>query len=417
MRILIITGTVPYPPISGGLLRTYNLLRRIAREHEVWLATFAGTPDEVEGVSHIQKFCQGVETANSQHLGALARPIDFFRYLLTGKPPDLRLYYSEELICKVQHLVSKVDFHIVEIVDSYMAMYLEALPREMRGKTVLTFLDIVFGKYDRIYRLEPKLARKLRLWLHSRMMRWWEPRYAERFDRCVTMSEADRRLLLAANPRLQVDVVPNGVDAQMYQPLPYEDTAPALVFVGNMDYRPNIDAVVYFCQEVLPRVRRVVPNIEVWIVGINPRPEVKQLDGDGVHVTGRVDDVRPYYRRSTVCVVPLRAGGGTRLKIVEAMALGRPVVSTSIGCEGLDVVDGEHLFIADSPEEFAEKTVRLLTDEGLRKRITTKARRLVLNRYDWDVIAKGLMQIYAEMAESLDLQGESESIVSGWSTF
>jgi len=399
MRILIITCWIPYPPIAGFRLRVYNLLQRITREHEVWLATFVRTPEDLDSILHLQELCQGVESAPHPLLGALARPVDLFRYALTGKPVELRLCHSEELVRKIQRLVSKLDFDIVQIEDSHMALYLEALLPEIRRKTILTFHDVVFNKYNTIYRLEPKLTRKLRLWLYSRSMRRWEPRYAERFGRCLTVSESDRRLLLAANPRLQVDVVPNGVDTQMNQPLPYEDTTQALVFVGDMEYRPNIDAVVYFCQEVLPRIRRVIADVEMWIVGINPWPEVGRLDGDGVHVTGWVDDVRPYYGRSTVCVVPLRAGGGTRLKILEAMALGRPVVSTSIGCEGLDVIDGEHLLIADSPEQFAEKTVRLLTDEGLREHITTKARQLVMSRYDWDVIARRLMQVYAEMAE------------------
>jgi sugar transferase (PEP-CTERM/EpsH1 system associated) len=417
VRILIITDMAPYPPIAGTPLRVYNLLQRISREHEVWLATFVRTPDEARGISHIQEFCcQGVETASLQRLGAFARPASLLRHLLTGTPPDLRLYYSEELVDKVRHLVSKVDFDIVQIENSYMAMYLEVLPREIRSKTLLDFIDIVFSKYDRIYRLEPKTAKKLRLRLHSRMMRWWEPRYAERFGLCATVSEADRRLLLAANPCLQVEVVPNGVDVQFYQPLPYESTTPALVFVGNMAYRPNIDAVAYFCQEVLPRVRRVIADAEMWIVGIDPGPEVRQLHRDGVHVTGRVDDVRPYYRRSAACVVPLRAGGGTRLKILEAMALGRPVISTTIGCEGLDVVDGEHLFIADDPEVFADKTIRLLTDETLRQHLIDKARQMVVTHYDWDVIARRLMQVYSEMARRSDAQNKSGHVVQGCSS-
>lgn len=394
MRILIITATLPYPPFSGTPLRVYNLLQRISKEHEIWLATFVRNLDAAESVSHLQEFCRGVEAVKFQQLGALARPVDFFRYLLTNKPPDLRLYYSDELMSNIHDLVVKIDFDVVEFVDSYMAMYLQALPQEMRGKAILTFIDVVFNKYDRIYPLEPKRFRKLRLWLHSRMMRRWEPRYAERFDHCITVSEADRRLLLAVNPRLQIDVVPNGVDTHAYQPLPHDDAASALVFVGNMNYRPNVDGVLWFCREMLPYVRREVPEVEVWIVGVDPQPEVRELNGDGVHVTGQVEDVRYYYNRSTASFVPLRAGGGTRLKILEAMALGRPVVSTSIGCEGLDVVDGEHLLIADNSQRFAENAVRLLTDEGLRNSIATKARQLVVDHYDWDVIARKLVKVY-----------------------
>jgi glycosyltransferase involved in cell wall biosynthesis len=136
---------------------------------------------------------------------------------------------------------------------------------------------------------------------------------------------------------------------------------------------------------------------ELWIVGRDPRPEVLELNGNGVHVTGRVEDVVPYYRQSAVCVVPLRAGGGTRLKILEAMALGRPVVSTTIGCEGLDVVDGEHLLIADNPAQFAEKTVRLLTERQLYQHIATEGRKLVVTKYDWNIIADRIMQTYTEL--------------------
>jgi glycosyltransferase involved in cell wall biosynthesis len=174
------------------------------------------------------------------------------------------------------------------------------------------------------------------------------------------------------------------------------------MFIGNMGYPPCVDAVLYFCKEIFPLIRRRISAAELWIVGRDPRPEVLQLDGDGVHVTGQVEDVIPYYRQSAACVVPLRAGGGTRLKILEAMALGRPVVSTTIGCEGLDVVDGEHLLIADNPAQFAEKTVRLLTDRQLYQHISTRGRELVETCYDWDKIAGRLMGVYTEMLAQIN---------------
>jgi glycosyltransferase involved in cell wall biosynthesis len=194
-------------------------------------------------------------------------------------------------------------------------------------------------------------------------------------------------------------VIPNGVDIQKYQPLPAEVTSPTLLFIGNMGYPPCVDAVVYFCREIFPQIQRTVSGVKLWIVGRNPRSEVVKLNSDRVHVTGQVEDVIPYYRKGAVCVVPLRAGGGTRLKILEAMALGRPVVSTTIGCEGLDVIDGEHLFIADKPVQFAEKTKRLLTDRQLYQQISTRGRQLVEARYDWDKIANQLIDVYGEVLE------------------
>jgi sugar transferase (PEP-CTERM/EpsH1 system associated) len=398
MRILFITDAVPYPIISGAPLRTYNLLRHLARQHQVYLAAFVKTPEQKEGVAHLQEFCQVVETVEMPADHALGRPVDGLRYLIKGIPPDLRFNYSGELAAQIRRLASTVDFDIVQIDHTHMGLYLESLPPEMRKRAVWMVHDIDFSRYARLARVETKLVRKFRLWLHSRMLRNWEPRFAERFKRCVTVSHEDRELLLAENPRLQVEVAPNGVDTIFFEPLPQPSRAPALIFVGNMDAISCVDAMIYFCRQIFPLIRCVLPNVEMWIVGIDPRPEVKALAGDGIHVTGRVDDVRPYYDRSTVCVVPLRAGGGTRLKILEAMALGRPVVSTTIGCEGLEVITGMHLLIADSSEQFAEKTLRLLQDKCLQQSLTRHARQLVTDRYNWEVIATKLMRVYAEIA-------------------
>jgi len=396
MRILIIADYLPYPLIGGDRIRIYNLLRRVASRHEVSLAAFLETPDDAEGVPHLQQFCVRVETASLRRRSPLAHMPGLFRYALEGKPPELKFLQSEELVSKIRQLVSTIDFDIVQI-ESRMGLYLETLPRNRRCKNILMFQNFTSQQDRRVFNIERRWKVKIRSLLNSMAMSQWEPRYAERFDRSTTVSEIDRNLLLKANPRLQVDVIPNGVDTLVYQPLPAENASPTLLFIGNMGYPPCVDAVLYFCRDIFPRIRRMIGAVDLWIVGRDPRPEVVQLSGDGVHITGRVDDVIPYYRQSAVCVVPLRAGGGTRLKILEAMALGRPVVSTTIGSEGLDVVDGEHLLVADTPEQFAERTVGLLSDQVLYRRIASSARQLVVSRYDWDVIAEQLMRIYAKM--------------------
>jgi glycosyltransferase involved in cell wall biosynthesis len=330
--------------------------------------------------------------------GALTKPAEAIRYLLAGTPPDLRLIYSQEMARKVAGLVRQVDFDIVQIEDSDMAIYRDAIPPLKPCRTILTFHDVLFDKFDRMYQVEKRPARKLRLWLHSRMMRRWEPHYAARFDRCIAMSARDRDLLLALNPRLRIEVIPNGVDTKTYQPLPVSSPVPRLIFVGNMDYQPNVDAVLHFYREIWPGIHSGAKDVEFWIVGINPRREIRQLEGEAVHVTGGVADVRPFYGRCSVGVVPLRAGGGNRLKIPEAMALGRPVVSTSLGCEGLAVVDGQHILIADSPEQFVACTLQLLSNPTLWNTIAHNARRLVEQKYDWDIFAGQLRQVYSELA-------------------
>ena len=228
-------------------------------------------------------------------------------------------------------------------------------------------------------------------------MQRWEPYYAECFDRCITVSENDQKTLYDANPKLRIDVIPNGVDTHKLRPLPCTQDKANLLFIGKMSYPPCSDAAIYFCQEILPLIKKQIKDTELWIVGREPPKEVVNLSTDGIHVTGWVEDVVPYYEQSTACVVPIRAGGGLRLKILEAMALGRPVISTHVGCEGLDVSDRENILISDQPEEFAEKTVRLLCDDDLRKSITFNARRLVEFQYDWDPIANHLMDILNEV--------------------
>jgi sugar transferase (PEP-CTERM/EpsH1 system associated) len=396
MKILFITDYLPYPLISGDRIRVYNLVRCIAKNHEVSLVGFLQTPDEVAGISHLQEFCLNVETIHLPRRLKLARLPNLFRYFISGKPIDFEFLDSKELVNKIRQLASSIDFDIVHIEQSRMAQYLEALPANNHFKSFLGFQNIATYQYDRISHIALTSTKKIRTWLHSQMLRRWEPRYAERFDRCITVSEVDKQLLLKDSPRLHVDIIPNGVDTQLYQPLAYENGKPSLLLIGNMSYAPCADGAIWFCNQILPLIRQVIPEIQVWIVGNSPPREVVMLGGDGIHVTGRVEDVVPYYRRSNASVVPIRAGGGTRLKILEAMALGRPVISTSIGCEGLDVEDGRHLLVADTPEEFAEKTILLLRDSALHQRIILDARRLVEANYDWNVIAKQLLDIYSE---------------------
>ncbi len=396
MRILFIADYLPFPLIGGDRIRIYNLLRRVANQHEVYLAGFLEESDDTTSVSHLEQFCSRVETARLQRRSPLAHLPGLIRYALAGKPLELKFLYSQELDNKIKRLLSEVSFDIVQI-ESRMGLYWEALHQNHPPKSIMDFQNFTFQQYRRVTHIEKRWDKKARSLLNSSSMLQWETHYPERFDRCTTVSESDKRLLLQANPRLKVDVIPNGVDIQKYRPLPRKSDSFSCLFIGNMGYPPCSDAVLYFCKEIFPIIQTRNRNIEFWIVGREPGRELLSLNHDGVHVTGRVEDVIPYYQLSDICVVPLRAGGGTRLKILEAMALGRPVVSTTIGCEGLDVVDGEHLLIADTPEQFAEITVRLLTDPSLYQHITDHARHLVETYYDWDKIACKLMDVYADV--------------------
>ncbi|MBN2469714.1 MAG: glycosyltransferase [Anaerolineae bacterium] len=399
MRILVITDSLPYPLYSGDRLRVYNLLRRMAGEHEVSLAVLDETPEESgPSIAHLQGFLKHVVTVPEIRRSKLAYLPGLLGFALKGIPLELYFKYTEALVQRIADLVRQEQFDIIHFENSHMGLYVEHLPPEDRSKHVLVYENASFEQHARIAQNEPLSLRKLRSWLYSVMLRRWEPQHGLMFDRCVAVSEVDRALLLAENPRLQIDIVPNGVDTTLYQPLPLTATDPAVLFVGKMSYRPTTDAAVYLGEQLFPALQERIPGLELWLVGREPAPEVRRLERPSIHVTGQVESVVPYYARSRVALVPLRSGGGTRLKILEALALGRPVVSTTVGAEGLDVTDGEHILIADHPDDFIEKTYRLMTDDALWARLVANGRTLVEQRYSWDSLAEQLLSIYSELA-------------------
>jgi glycosyltransferase involved in cell wall biosynthesis len=226
-------------------------------------------------------------------------------------------------------------------------------------------------------------------------MRRFEGQVLRRFDHILAVSETDRETLVRLYPlarALPISVIPTGVDTEYFVPAGHAVAGPPnLVFTGSMDWLPNVDGVRFFCRDILPSIREVAPDTTFTIVGRSPTADVRRLgDEPGVEVTGRVDDIRPFLDRATVYVVPLRIGGGTRLKIFEAMSAGKAVVSTTIGAEGLPVENGRHVLLADTPETFAATVVDLVRDAAARHELERNARALVTERYDWSAAATHL---------------------------
>jgi glycosyltransferase involved in cell wall biosynthesis len=219
-------------------------------------------------------------------------------------------------------------------------------------------------------------------------MRRFEAAACTQADLTLAVSEADRRLLAATAPAARVAAVETGVDIEYFAPNGWHEKPATIVFTGSLDWYPNEDAVAHFVDEILPRVRAEVGAARFVVVGRNPSAKLREAaEAAGAVVTGTVDDVRPYLAEATVCVVPLRIGGGTRLKIFEALAMAKPVVSTTIGAEGLPVTPGEHLVLADGPEDFARAVVALLRDPARRRALAAAGRALVEQRFSWGRVA------------------------------
>ena len=336
--------------------------------------------------------------------------------LLRGRPVATAPFYYPELARRIRQLTQEQEFDIVQIEHSFLAPYRADLAGEFQGACVLSLHNIGVHQYRSMLDMSAGLERipAALKWLS---LRGWEARAAREFDLSIVVSQQDRERLeclggnrslsAAERPAARISIIENGVDCVQLVPLPEpwpEDAAtePAdggeLVFVGTMGYLPNRDAMQAFCRDTLPLVRRQRPGCRLTIVGSGGHHYLSHLARPGqVEITGRVDDLTPFYQRAHVAIAPLRSGGGSRLKILEAMALGRPVVSSRLGCEGLVLEDGKDLLIADEPQVFARQILDLLTDRERWRSVVHSARQTVASRYDWNLVTQHLLEAYARI--------------------
>ena len=398
MKILIVDQFLPYPPADGGALRVFNLLKQVSQYHEVSFLTLVnGSEEDRVNADYLRQYCR-VELVVRQFPSIQEHRRRQVRAILRREPMRNLIEYSEELAVKIRSLTERENFDIIDIQRPISAPYIHAISLTKRCRKILTMYDVPYVQYHRIMSSERNWNVKRRVfmkdWLFSKQA---IVRYGRLFDKCVLVSQSDRDILKKAAPDLDIAVIPNGVDVGGYSLLAESSSPiPTLLFVGKMNYAPNVDGALFFCEEILPLIKQQVSDIRMLIVGQQPKSSIKALVSENVIVTGFVESVIPYYQQAIVSVVPLRSGGGTRLKILESMALGRPVVSTTLGCEGLRVTHEENILIADTPEEFARQTIRLLRDDQLRQCLIQNGRRLVESTYDWEAIAQQMLQIYDE---------------------
>ena len=324
--------------------------------------------------------------------------LSFIRCCLARRPLAAVPFYCADTIGRLRAIISREQIDILQVEHSLLAVYLEAAPRGGTCRTVLSLHNVCFEQYRQMARLDVGFAARVLYRLKAFAMSKAERHYVRRVDCCVVVSTAERELLQRALPEVRPVVIENGVDCAQLKPLPESPSGSGLLFAGVMGYPPNADGVMLFARSILPRIRAFVPDVKLFVVGHSPAARVKALGREpGIEVTGSVNDILPYYRLSKVTVVPLRAGGGTRLKILESMALGRAVVSTTSGCAGLEVRPGAHLLVADDPQQFADCVVQLLGDDALRTELAGNARRLVERQYDWPTIGERLALTHREI--------------------
>jgi glycosyltransferase involved in cell wall biosynthesis len=293
----------------------------------------------------------------------------------------------------IEYFLERYDYDVVQVEYTHMAHYMP--PPANRMIRVLVEHDVSFVSLSRSRTLLSGAAAKLaNLYDWMRLLRY-EINAVENAELVVVMSEHDKSELGKFADTHSIHAIPNGVDCNQFSPQTDQREPDSILFVGFFRHEPNVQAVDYFCRDVLPLIRKDRPEVRLQIVGASPPMQIQQLANEtGIDVLGKVDDISAYYRKCAVFVAPILKGSGTRLKILEAMASGSPVVSTTIGAEGLDVQDGKHLLIGDTPEAMADAVKTLLSNQELNKSIAAQARERVVARYDWDAIAAQLLSIY-----------------------
>lgn len=396
-----------WPSTTGGRVRSLQIVSELARRHQVTVITTHGPGDDPEGLARRLSRCQRVVSVPYAvpKRGSTAFPAAVVRSWLSRYPVDLWKWRVPAICDEVHRLMAD------GAVDVCIADFLFAAANVPFGgatPVVLFEHNVEYLIWQRLAALESSPWRRALFEVEWRKLRAREADACRQADLTIAVSEDDRRRLEDIAPGICAAAIPTGVDTDYFTPEPTAERPAHLVFSGSMDWHPNEDAVLYFIDAILPRIRAEVPDISLTVVGRNPTVRLREVaDRVGVLLTGTVDDVRPSIAEGSVYVVPLRAGGGTRLKIFEALAMGKAVVSTTVGAEGLGLQSGRHFVAADDPGGFAAAVVSLLRDPWRRRLLGEAGRSLVETQYSWATVARQFddecQEVVAEHAQARGL--------------
>ena len=403
LSVLFVTPFLPSPPMFGAQRRLHELISGVARSSDVSVLSLVDpSENQEEGIRATEKYCQRVVTV-SNPAGRTHKRL--LQLASLGSSHSFEwLGHSEQPFRAALEQMLAHRFDVVQFELAPMAGYASALEHGRFTRPVLC-LDEHNIEYDIVRRTAGAESGALRRAYSA--IEWRKVRKEERhawhdLDGCMLTSTRDRDMLIADEPTAHTAVVPNGVDLDYFRSSPRSAPRgpPTLLFFGAIDYYPNTDAILFFLRDVFPQLLARYPDLRLHIVGRKPPESIVAQRTTNIEVTGVVDDVRPWLERADVVIVPLRIGGGTRLKILEGMAMGKAIVSTTLGAEGIEVTPEHDVLVADDAAAFVAQIGRLLDDPGLRRRIGTSARQLVASRYSWKAAVEGLSSFYAELIET-----------------
>ena len=387
MKILFISQRLPYPPIRGDKIRGFNLVKGLSERHDVSVVSFIRTTKEMADVETLKQYCASVDVCM---LSEWKSKLNACLGVFSTKPLTLSWYYSKQLWDIVQKKIRDEKFDLLFVMCSSMAQYVF----DNDNPKIIDLVDVDSEKwiqyanrtsfpYSWVYSLEAKRLRR------------YEKDINKIFNNCLVVTEEEKKIFSSFSlyPD-KITAISIGIDEEYFKPLLEEYTSNTIVFTGAMDYFPNIDAMIFFCKEILPLVKEKLPDVILYIVGSSPTQEVQRLaNNKDIIVTGYVDDTRPYIGKSAVCVVPLRVAQGIQNKILEAMSMGIPVVTTSFGNKGVGAEEDKEIVVADDKNKFAEKVVEILQNRILRDQLSRNGKQLIGQRYSWKRVTDELNEL------------------------
>jgi polysaccharide biosynthesis protein PslH len=411
VRILWLKTELLHPVDKGGKIRSYNMLKALKRNsHITYLTLDDGTSDNT---AHelATEYCHELVCIPHRRREKFTTGfyVELVLNLASALPYAIKKYESAEMRREIEQRVGRFDVLICDFLAPAVNV-----PRNLDCATVLFQHNVEAMIWKRHHEVQANAARKAYLFRQWRKMFDFEAKTCPRFDCVVAVSREDREVMQQQYHVENVYDVPTGVDTEFFRPSGTHVRKPHnLVFTGSMDWLPNEDAIRYFTEQIMPRIKREVPGVTLTVVGRNPYPGLVELSkrDPSVVVTGRVDDVRPFMEEAAVYIVPLRIGGGTRLKIYEGMAMEKAIVSTSIGAEGLPVVDGREIVLADTPESFADAVIKLIRDENLANEIGQRAAERVRAEFGWDTVADDFAAICERSISHKEAQKTPERLL------
>jgi polysaccharide biosynthesis protein PslH len=389
MKALFVSHYLPYPVDKGASIRIFNIIKSLSEKHDIDIISFESDMN----YEPLKKICNKIYLSPYDK-SVLNKIKDKIFTVYKRQPWIVHYIYSKHFKKQLKQITRKNEYDIIHFEHTESAIDLNSIHSNSKAYKIYSLHNISSFQYLRHYQTEKRFIKKFKYLLTYWPMISWEPQMASKMDKVVVVSDMDRLLLKQLNPNIEAVVIPNGVDTNLIQPN-HSNYNNNILFIGSMDYSPNVDAVIFLIHHIFPLLKKNNPDLVLTIAGRNPPEKIVNMATDsGARFEVNPFDLKPLYNDAMATIVPLRSGGGTRIKILESMAYGVPVISSSVGCEGLDVINGQNILIADEPNEYSTSLNSLIENSDLRNRISKNGRILVEKNYDWSHIADQLDNLW-----------------------